>query len=198
MDAQGWEEKYASTTQLWRTEPNQFVISHSASWPAGTAVDIGCGEGHDVVWLAKHGWTVHGIDFSATAIDRLRQAAQHAGVTDRVSGFVGEAAEIFAREGWADLDLVLLSFLHFEQLPQLIETVAQGVVPGGRIMVATHAFALPWHPASFVAWTGADLIDRVHLPDFGVESSTRLETELTDRNVTRVDDVVVFRRHMAQ
>lgn len=41
----------------------------------GRAIDLGCGAGADVIYLAQHGFQVTGVDFSAVAIDRARQAA---------------------------------------------------------------------------------------------------------------------------
>ena len=36
----------------------------------GRALDLGCGEGADAMWLAGHGWRVTAVDVSQTALDR--------------------------------------------------------------------------------------------------------------------------------
>ena len=36
----------------------------------GVALDLGCGEGGDAIWLARQGWRVTAVDVSATALDR--------------------------------------------------------------------------------------------------------------------------------
>ena len=41
----------------------------------GLAVDLGCGSGADSIFLAERGFTVLGLDFSATAIGKARAAA---------------------------------------------------------------------------------------------------------------------------
>jgi 2-polyprenyl-3-methyl-5-hydroxy-6-metoxy-1,4-benzoquinol methylase len=38
----------------------------------GTALDLGCGEGGNAVWIAQQGWRVTAVDLSATALDRTR------------------------------------------------------------------------------------------------------------------------------
>ncbi len=50
----------------------------------GTALDFGCGCGHDTVALAKHGLHVRAVDFHEDAIRRTGAAAEAAGLNDRV------------------------------------------------------------------------------------------------------------------
>jgi SAM-dependent methyltransferase len=46
-----------------------FIASHAP----GRALDMGCGTGTNVITLAKHGWQVTGVDFSARAIRSARE-----------------------------------------------------------------------------------------------------------------------------
>lgn len=46
-------------------------------------VDIGCGTGANVVFLAERGFRPTGIDFSPVALDKARQRATDAGVSSR-------------------------------------------------------------------------------------------------------------------
>jgi SAM-dependent methyltransferase len=41
--------------------------------PAGRALDLGCGTGTNILYLAQHGWQVTGIDFAAPAVARARR-----------------------------------------------------------------------------------------------------------------------------
>ena len=49
--------------------------------PPGRALDLGCGQGVDAVYLAQRGWTVVGVDFVAAALELARARARVAGVT---------------------------------------------------------------------------------------------------------------------
>lgn len=46
--------------------------------PPGRALDVGCGSGTNVIYLAEHGFQVVGIDFIRRAIDRARERVKAA------------------------------------------------------------------------------------------------------------------------
>lgn len=48
---------------------------------AGRALDLGCGEGVNAVWLAAKGFSVVGVDFVPAALEMARERADAAGVT---------------------------------------------------------------------------------------------------------------------
>jgi len=71
-------------------EVEAFVGSH----PPGRALDLGCGTGTNLFYLAQHGWQVVGIDFSRLAVQaackRLRAAGLMADVrVDDVTRLTG-------------------------------------------------------------------------------------------------------------
>jgi len=47
----------------------------------GRALDLGCGSGTDSIYLARHGWTVMGVDIVPEALALARRNAAAAGVT---------------------------------------------------------------------------------------------------------------------
>lgn len=44
------------------------------------ALDVGCGEGADAVWLSARGWEVTALNVSQVALDRASAAARAAGI----------------------------------------------------------------------------------------------------------------------
>src|SRR5690606_3611314 len=82
--AQGaeWDARYAETDgPRWSGRPNGRLVAEVAGLPAGRALDVGCGEGADAVWLAQRGWQVTAVDVSQVALERAREAGERAGVT---------------------------------------------------------------------------------------------------------------------
>ena len=60
----------------------------------GRALDLGCGTGTNVLWLAQHGWTAIGVDRSATAIESARRKADWTSGAMFVEGDVTRLAEL--------------------------------------------------------------------------------------------------------
>jgi SAM-dependent methyltransferase len=75
-----WDERYASTERVWSGEPNGALMREVADLRPGRALDVGCGEGADAIWLASRGWEVTALDVSEVALNRGRSHAAAAGV----------------------------------------------------------------------------------------------------------------------
>ncbi|WXF92354.1 class I SAM-dependent methyltransferase [Curtobacterium flaccumfaciens pv. flaccumfaciens] len=103
-----WESRYAERDGIWSGRVNAVLASVIWGLPVGRALDLGCGEGGDVVWLAEQGWDVTGIDLSVTALQRGSRATVAAGVQEQTA-FV--AADLARWDTAARFDLVTASFL---------------------------------------------------------------------------------------
>lgn len=103
-----------------------------------SALDVGCGEGGDVIWLAARGWTVTGADFSAAGLARAARHAEQAGIADR-----GEWWQVDARTfsaGGRTWDLVTTHFLHPPDggMVEVTRRLSEAVAPGGHLLVVGH------------------------------------------------------------
>src|SRR5689334_23917491 len=75
-----WEDRYSGVEQAWSGRVNQVLADVAAGLSPGRALDLGCGEGADAIWLAQRGWQVTGVDISPTAIARAQRAAEGAAI----------------------------------------------------------------------------------------------------------------------
>lgn len=60
--------------------PELAELVESGRIRPGKAVDVGCGTGREVIYLAQNGFDATGVDISPTAIGMARKAAEAAGV----------------------------------------------------------------------------------------------------------------------
>lgn len=117
-----WDARYAEGERMWSGDPNGLLVREAATLTPGTALDVGCGEGADALWLAGAGWTVTAVDVSRVAVDRGRAAAEAAGV--RIDWRVQDVAEV---EGAYDLVSAFYPVLRKESraLDHVLSLVAQ-------------------------------------------------------------------------
>jgi SAM-dependent methyltransferase len=75
-----WDARYSERDgSMWSGRPNGRLVVEVAELTPGRALDVGCGEGADAIWLARRGWTVTAIDISDVALSRAREAPERAG-----------------------------------------------------------------------------------------------------------------------
>lgn len=131
-----WDERYASNERIWSGEPNGALVAEVAELAPGTALDVGCGEGADAIWLASRGWDVTAIDVSAVALERASVAAVEHDVTVHwaLSGLL--EADLPA-EGF---DLVSAQYLAVLKTPEQVaeRALIGAVAPGGHLLVVHH------------------------------------------------------------
>ena len=131
-----WDARYEEKAAMWSGRVNGRLVAEVSDLVPGRALDVGCGEGADAIWLANKGWTVTGIDISAVAIDRAKEAARTAGVV--VDFVAGDAMKASLPSG--AFDLVSL------QYPALPKAAGEGAVtdlldligPGGLLLAVYH------------------------------------------------------------
>lgn len=140
-----WEERYAGEEKIWSGDPNPQLVAEVSGLTPGTALDVGCGEGGDVIWLAQQGWQVTGADFSANGLARAARHAAEAGVADRTDWWQIDA-RVFVAEG-RSFDLVTTHFLHPPDggIVDVIRRLSEAVAPGGHLLVVGHAPSPVFH-----------------------------------------------------
>ena len=139
FEPRGWEERYAGEGKVWSGNPNAQLVAEASRLTPGTALDVGCGEGGDVIWLAQQGWAVTGADFSANGLARAARHAEEAGVADRTDWWQVDARTFDA--GGRTWDLVTTHFLHPPggQMVDVVRRLVTAVAPGGHLLVVAHA-----------------------------------------------------------
>lgn len=136
MDAQFWDDRYGSRPQLFSGNPNGVLVTELTDLTPGQALDVGCGEGADALWLARRGWLVTAVDISQVALKRA--AASCADVQDRVSWKRGD---LTTTPPPADaFDLICVHYFPFPRQPDhtALRGLLSAVAPGGTLLFVGH------------------------------------------------------------
>ncbi len=138
--AEFWDERYASAERIWSGRPNQRLVEQASDLVPGRALEIGCGEGADAIWLAQQGWRVTGVDVSRVALDKAATHATEVGVADAVDW---QQVDVLAWTPDPVYDLVSAQFMHVpgKVRDELFTRLAAAVRPGGSFLVVGHDFS---------------------------------------------------------
>jgi SAM-dependent methyltransferase len=147
-----------SIAPLWRPSPlvHDFVhaLMPQLKTPGLIGLDVACGSGRDLVYLAKHGWQMTGYDLRAEILEKAQALAHRCGVSvitqqrDLETG-----VDPFADYEAASVHLICVArYLHRPLFPYLKRLLA----PGGMIVYQTfmqgcERFGSPKNPKFLLA-----------------------------------------------
>ena len=144
FDRDFWERRWAQVLRehpekLASRPPNAHLLAEVEGLKAGRALDAGCGNGTEAIWLAASGWEVTGVDFSATALEHARSTAQAVGadVADRITWVQGDLGS------WTPprrcFDLVSCLYVHVAgSVGEMVTRLGSGVATGGTLFLVGH------------------------------------------------------------
>ncbi|MFJ6079393.1 class I SAM-dependent methyltransferase [Pseudarthrobacter sp. NPDC092419] len=208
--AEVWDELYRSKPRIWSGKPNPQLVREAGGLKPGKALDLGCGEGADAIWLAQHGWTVTAVDVSAVALERARahekaaldREGVHAHDGSTPSRITWQQADLGQWQPGSAFDLVTAQYLHADNRDWRgpLRMAASAVKPGGTLLIVGH------HPDHLPPWrdgeaprdrfyNGRELVRELALEDPGwqLEVATTRERPVAgpDGQEAVIGDVVV-------
>src|SRR3989344_7736572 len=79
-----WNQEHKNPTVLKQMDSSDASSGVQKFWnylvsknePRSQGVEMGCGKGRNVSWLAQHGVEMHGFDFSPAAINEAKSRAK--------------------------------------------------------------------------------------------------------------------------
>ncbi|KWX65808.1 bifunctional 2-polyprenyl-6-hydroxyphenol methylase/3-demethylubiquinol 3-O-methyltransferase UbiG [Mycobacterium sp. NAZ190054] len=199
---QHWEDRYAERDRIWSGRVNRWLAEVAGAEKPGRALDLGCGEGGDTVWLAEQGWQVVGVDISDTALGRAAAEVAKRGLTQRVQLVQMNLSETFPP---GTFDLVSAQFLqslvHLDR-ERIFAAAARAVAPGGLLVVVDHGAAPPWapqHVQDHVFPTVDEVLATIDLGEgrwdqVRVEAVTREAVGPDGQQAELIDNLIVLRR----
>ncbi|MFE1173203.1 class I SAM-dependent methyltransferase [Streptomyces sp. NPDC058773] len=202
-DAEYWDARYAQSDRMWSGRPNSALVREAGDLAPGRALDLGCGEGADAIWLAERGWRVTAVDISAVALGR---AAEHAAATAAADRIDWQRHDLGSSFPAGRFDLVTAQFLHsHDAMPreEILQRAAAAVAPGGVLLIVGHAGMPAWDPESDVPLpTPDEVVESLRLPDgewelLRCEEHPSFRTDHDGNPDPRTDNTVKLRRRTA-
>lgn len=171
-------------------DPDNVLITETEGLTPGRALDFGCGEGGNAVWLAEHGWQVTAMDFAEAAIEKGRRLATQRKVD--VDFFVADAATYQPK---GQYDLITFFYLHLpvEQRAKMLATAATALSPRGTLLFVGHDRSSPppeWAEEDWLTLTTPDevasevtglKIERAFVLDHGMDDPHGAHSHGADR-----------------
>jgi SAM-dependent methyltransferase len=187
-----WQQAHGSA------DPNPHLVRETSGLTPGTALDAGCGEGAEAIWLASRGWDVTAADISSEALAR-------AAAGDEISKNVEWVqADLTVWVPVTQFDLVVTHYAH-PSMPQLAfyDRISEWVAPGGTLLIVGHLHTAGHghghHPPAEASATPADItagLDNARWEIVTAEEHVRTLTAPDGRSVPLHDVVVrATRRH---
>ncbi|MET8384730.1 class I SAM-dependent methyltransferase [Streptosporangium canum] len=197
-----WDGVYAARPAATDPQPNDRLAETVTGLPPGDALDLGCGDGGDALWLARRGWHVTAVDISAVAVERLAGLARSHGLGDRVIAERHDLHESFPQGGF---DLICAHYLHtpFDlDRATVLRVAAHALRLGGRLLVVDHGSTAPWswnqdpdvrYPAPREVAAGIDLDPATWMVE-RADAPRRIATGPGGRTAEVTDHVLLIRR----
>lgn len=186
-----WEESFEEqiATQAYNTLPAEAIIRAVSYFLRDRFsndelkglryLEMGCGAGPNLVWLAHKGITVSGVDISPTALDLTRQNLEDAGFGDRIGDLIeGSVVDVPLQSESFDGIIEASVFQHLTRTdrPRAFNEVKRLLKPGGlfvgymlgdghTVFQAKQAEQLEDDPGTLLLADGGS---RIHLTNIGL------------------------------
>lgn len=136
MGPEDWNRRYEGAELLWTAAANRFLVAEVGPMRPGRALDMGCGEGRNAVWMAERGWRVTAVDFADVGLAKGRELASARGVAVE-----WVHADLLGYEPPAGaFDLAAVLYLHLPATDRRLvhQRAVRALAPGGTILVVGH------------------------------------------------------------
>jgi len=141
-----YERLYSEIPDAFGPDPDPLLIAEFGRLDRSQGVlDVGCGQGRNLLFLARNGYAVEGIDPSQAAVEATRAAAGSEGLAVPVhrTGFDGFVPD---RPFGSVLLFGLFPDLSRDEIERLVTRSWGWLTPGGRVFVTAFTVDDPSYP----------------------------------------------------
>jgi SAM-dependent methyltransferase len=129
-----WDDKFRSGLPNVRREPSRLLVEAVANVTPGAAIDLGCGEGRNLLYLASKGWQATGIDISAVGIAQAKDAATAHKLSPSFVVSDLDAYDLGANR-WDLLSSIYMQDWHIKSKTNTFQRMKHSLKPGGIVVI---------------------------------------------------------------
>jgi cyclopropane fatty-acyl-phospholipid synthase-like methyltransferase len=132
-----FDEAYAGSAPVFGLRPDlafeRMVLANDLH---GKALDLGCGDGRNSLFLARYGFSVDAFDVSQPAVEKLNQTARRSGL--KITAEVVDLRDLVTPPDHYDLVVADTVFCHLQssELHDLTSRIVASLRPGGFLYVS--------------------------------------------------------------
>lgn len=159
-----WQQIHDDPAAGLEVPPNPYLVREVGDLTPGTALEAGCGEGTEAIWLGRAGWKVTAADIADEPLVRASERAAAQGLGDEIEWV---QADLSSWEPSTTFDLVTTHYAH-PAMPQLAfyDRLSAWVAPGGSLLIVGHLHAdhgahHDHHPPTDASVTAASITERI-------------------------------------
>ncbi|NJP07610.1 MAG: class I SAM-dependent methyltransferase [Chloroflexaceae bacterium] len=133
---QRWNRVYLSAENDRFFDLAFAFIAHELRVPAGAAIlDAGCGNGAHAVRLARHGFRIHGLDFSASVLPAAQATLATHGMGERISLQQGNLLALPFADGTFGAVVCWGVLMHIPEMERALDELVRVLQPGGQLVI---------------------------------------------------------------
>lgn len=142
-----WEGTYKESAPTFSVNPNQTLMEFEHLLSKGSStLDVGCGEGQNVIYLARQGWTdLDAFDLSSSGIEKVQLQCKAEKL--RLNAFTADLREFGFTKSY---DLIMsfgtLHFVSTEDWKSFISRAKENTRPGGIHIMQIFTDTVPASP----------------------------------------------------
>ena len=173
-----WDKVYAGKNRIFADRPTELLVRSVEERAAGSALDVGMGQGRNALFLALNKWRVSGFDPSAEGVRQAQERARSLGVTIDTTVTTDDQFD-FGQNRW---DLIVIAYVRNLTRADA-DRFWSALRPGGIVVYENAAATGNEVLGAFMDYRILRWEEVVDAPDWGVGGKIRIQRLVAEKPV---------------
>jgi tellurite methyltransferase len=152
-DFKMFEKLYFGLGSFWGSSPNKIIHRLLLYIKQGSVLDLGMGEGRDVIFLASLGFSVEGVDISSSALKKTISIASERGL--KIKASEGDVRFFKFKQGYdAVVCLGVLQLFSIDDIIKVVSAIKENVISGGLVAISSFTVDNPLEKCPYPSLDG--------------------------------------------